>query len=137
MRGSIRILSRRSFLKVRELYQKEGGKFPDPILKLTWAYTNPQHPSLVGIGEGAQRQSPRRSYRSEDAAVTIKKGQQLPGFAWLKDDGTTACGNWIYSRMLDGGRKANACAAARKIHRDMGIYPELGMVVAGESPRAL
>src|SRR6202050_5708784 len=24
------------FLKVRELYQKEGGKFPDPILNLTW-----------------------------------------------------------------------------------------------------
>jgi formate dehydrogenase major subunit len=27
----------------------------------------------------------------------IKAGQQLPGFAWLKDDGTTSCGNWIYS----------------------------------------
>ena len=27
----------------------------------------------------------------------IKAGQQLPGFAWLKDDGTTMCGNWIYS----------------------------------------
>ena len=26
----------------------------------------------------------------------IKAGQQLPGFAWLKDDGTTICGNWIY-----------------------------------------
>ena len=34
------------FLKVRELYQKEGGKFPDPILNLTWPYTNAQHPSL-------------------------------------------------------------------------------------------
>jgi len=27
----------------------------------------------------------------------IKVGQQLPGFAWLKDDGTTLCGNWLYS----------------------------------------
>src|SRR5262245_11046464 len=27
----------RIFLKVRELYQNEGGKFPDPILNLTWA----------------------------------------------------------------------------------------------------
>jgi formate dehydrogenase major subunit len=26
----------------------------------------------------------------------IKAGQQVPGFAWLKDDGTTTCGNWIY-----------------------------------------
>src|ERR1051326_942785 len=29
----------RIFLKVKELYQKEGGKFPDPLLNLTWAYT--------------------------------------------------------------------------------------------------
>src|SRR5208282_4530451 len=27
------------FLKVRALYQAESGKFPDPILKLTWSYT--------------------------------------------------------------------------------------------------
>ncbi len=35
----------------------------------------------------------------EDPATKqqLKTGQQLPGFAWLKDDGTTACGNWIYS----------------------------------------
>ncbi len=32
------------FLKVRELYQKEGGKFPDPILNLTWTYTIPTIP---------------------------------------------------------------------------------------------
>ena len=29
--------------------------------------------------------------------VVLKAGQQLPGFAALKDDGTTMCGNWIYS----------------------------------------
>src|ERR1044071_3870743 len=32
----------RIFLKVRELYQKEGGKFPDPILNLSWSYTTPE-----------------------------------------------------------------------------------------------
>ena len=31
---------------MRELYQAQGGKFPDPILNLTWSYTNPQHPAL-------------------------------------------------------------------------------------------
>ena len=25
----------------------------------------------------------------------IKAGQQLPGFALLRDDGTTSCGNWL------------------------------------------
>src|SRR5207302_1296015 len=34
----------------------------------------------------------------EDPATKaqLKAGNQLPGFAWLKDDGTTSCGNWIY-----------------------------------------
>src|SRR2546427_12271640 len=29
------------FLKIRELYKKEGGRFPDPVLNLTWNYTVP------------------------------------------------------------------------------------------------
>src|SRR5579863_2679099 len=84
------------FLKVRDLYQAEGGKFPDPILKLTWGYTDTQHPSL---GDLAKEMNGKALAVLTDpkTQVTIKKGQQLPGFAWLKDDGTTACGNWIYS----------------------------------------
>src|SRR6202521_4862730 len=39
------------FLKVRELYQKEGGKFPDPILNLTWSYTTPHNPSLADLAK--------------------------------------------------------------------------------------
>jgi len=37
------------FLKIRELYQKEGGKFPDPILHVTWNYSNPSSPPLVEV----------------------------------------------------------------------------------------
>jgi formate dehydrogenase major subunit len=84
------------FLKVRDLYQTQGGKFPDPILKLTWAYTNAQHPAL---GELLKELNGKALADLTDpkTQVTIKKGQQLPGFAWLKDDGSTSCGNWIYS----------------------------------------
>ena len=46
------------FLKVRELYKKEGGKFPDPILNLTWPYTNPAA-FACRIGERDQRQGAR------------------------------------------------------------------------------
>jgi formate dehydrogenase-N alpha subunit len=88
----------RIFLKVRELYQKEGGKFPDPILNLTWAYTTPQNPSLAEVakeinGKALGDLTDEKLFPGQ----TIKAGQQLPGFAWLKDDGTTACGNWLYS----------------------------------------
>ena len=83
------------FLKVRDLYTKEGGKFPDPILKLTWGYTDPSNPSL---GEVLKEINGKTFADVEDPATKaqLKAGQQLPGFSWLKDDGSTACGNWIY-----------------------------------------
>ncbi len=84
------------FLKVRELYQKEGGKFPDPILKLTWAYTDPRHPSLSEVLKEINGKA-LADLEDPNTKQQIKAGQQLPGFAWLKDDGTTACGNWLYS----------------------------------------
>ncbi|HEY6320380.1 MAG TPA: formate dehydrogenase-N subunit alpha [Thermoanaerobaculia bacterium] len=84
------------FLKVRELYKKEGGKFPDPILNLTWPYTDPQHPSLAEIAKEVNGKA-LADLEDPKTKQQIKAGQQLPGFAWLKDDGTTSCGNWLYS----------------------------------------
>ncbi len=84
------------FLKVRDLYKRDGGKFPDPILKLSWSYTDPSNPSLTEV---LKEINGKALADLEDPATKqqIKTGQQLPGFAWLKDDGTTTCGNWIYS----------------------------------------
>jgi len=84
------------FLRVRDLYKKEGGKFPDPILNLSWAYADAAHPPLSQI---AMEVNGKALADLTDPATgqVIKAGQQLPGFAWLKDDGTTTCGNWIYS----------------------------------------
>ncbi|MGB2603082.1 MAG: molybdopterin-dependent oxidoreductase, partial [Candidatus Sulfotelmatobacter sp.] len=84
------------FLRVRDLYKKEGGKFPDPILNLSWAYADAAHPSLSQV---AMEVNGKALANLTDPATgqVIKAGQQLPGFAWLKDDGTTMCGNWIYS----------------------------------------
>jgi formate dehydrogenase major subunit len=88
------ILSR-IFLKVRELYQKEGGKFPDAILHATWGYTDPHNPSLAEV---AREINGRALGDVVDPATntTIKAGQQLPGFAFLRDDGSTSSGNWLY-----------------------------------------
>ncbi len=84
------------FLRVRALYKKDGGKFPDPILNATWAYTNPEHPSLAEVAKEINGKA-LADLKDEKTGQEIKTGQQLPGFAWLKDDGTTACGNWLYS----------------------------------------
>src|SRR5882724_1658565 len=84
------------FLRLRELYRKEGGKFPDPILNLSWSYTTPENPSLSEVAKEINGKA-LADITDPQTQQTIKAGQQLPGFAWLKDDGTTSCGNWIYS----------------------------------------
>src|SRR5215467_3996486 len=85
----------RIFLKVRELYQKEGGKFPDPIVNTVWKYTTPLNPSLAEV---AKEINGKAVADVTDPATTqvMKAGQQLPGFAWLRDDGSTLSGNWLY-----------------------------------------
>jgi len=86
------------FLRVRDLYKKDGGQFPEPILNLSWAYADAAHPPLTQV---AMELNGRALAELTDPVTkqVIKAGQQLPGFAWLKDDGTTMCGNWIYSGM--------------------------------------
>jgi formate dehydrogenase major subunit len=109
------------FLKVRELYQKEGGKFADPILNLTWAYTDPENPSLAEVAKEINGKA-LAEVTDPTTKQTIKAGQQLPSFAWLKDDGTTACGNWIYS----GSWTEAGPQLARRGTEDpsgLGIYP--------------
>jgi len=83
------------FLRVRDLYKKDGGKFPDPILNLTWPYIDPRHPALSDVAKEINGKA-LADLTDPATQVTTKTGQQLPGFAWLKDDGTTSCGNWIY-----------------------------------------
>jgi len=83
------------FMRVRDLYQKEGGKFPDPILNVRWPYTRPLNPSLSEVAREVNGQA-LGDVSDPATGQVIKAGQQLPGFAFLRDDGSTLCGNWIY-----------------------------------------
>jgi len=84
------------FRRMREMYREEGGAFPDPILSLTWNYTNPVDPDPEEL---AKEMNGRVLAGLNDAsgAVTAHAGQLLEGFAQLRDDGTTASGCWIFS----------------------------------------
>jgi formate dehydrogenase-N alpha subunit len=108
------------FLKVRELYQAQGGRFPDPILNLTWAHTNPQHPALWELAKELNGKA-LADLTDPKTQVVVKKGQQVPGFAWLKDDGTTSCGNWIYSGCWTDGN--NMARRGTEDPAGQGVYP--------------
>jgi formate dehydrogenase-N alpha subunit len=92
------------FLKLREMYAKEGGAFPDAIKALTWNYSNPSNPApeevlreINGRAIADVMSPPNPKDPKAAPTVLVKAGDQLPGFGLLRDDGSTACGNWIYS----------------------------------------
>ncbi|HWW84663.1 MAG TPA: molybdopterin-dependent oxidoreductase, partial [Vicinamibacterales bacterium] len=109
------------YLKVRDVYQKDGGTFPDPIFDLTWNYVDPLHHSLVELAKEINGRA-LADITDPTSGQTIKAGQQVPGFAALKDDGTTLCGNWLYS-----GSWTEVGAMSQRRNTDdpsgLGIYP--------------
>jgi formate dehydrogenase major subunit len=74
----------RLFLEIRRLYQEEEGRAAEPLLAMDWSYENPLSPDLEEVAREINGQN-------------VASGRQLSGFGELKDDGSTRCGNWLYS----------------------------------------
>ncbi len=98
----------RLFLKLRELYEDEGGTSPEPLTSIAWDYGNAISPDLQEVA---------REINGQEVAT----GRQVPGFGALKDDGSTRCGNWLYS----GSYTADGNQMARRGQEDptgLGLY---------------
>src|SRR5438132_2842275 len=103
------------FQRVKKLYQSQGGKFPEPILMLTFDYKDPLKPELDEIA---------REINGKD----LTTGKQMTSFANLKDDGTTTTGDWIYTgSYLDSGnlmkRRQGIQDPKANDPTGMGFYP--------------
>ena len=84
--------------RLKALYQKEGGAFPDPIVNLSWNYKDPGDPTPEELAREMNGSALEDVPDPADATkMILQKGKQLVSFAALRDDGTTACGCWIYS----------------------------------------
>ena len=86
------------FVRIRDLYVKQSGAFSDPILNLTWPYKIPEIPSPEELAMEYNGKALADVTDPKDPnKVLVKAGELLPSFGLLRDDGTTACGCWIYS----------------------------------------
>lgn len=92
------------FVKLRAMYAKDGGALPEPIKALTWGYGNPGNPAPEEVLREINGRAlddlvapPDPKNPKAPPVIQAKAGEQLPGFGVLRDDGSTACGNWIYS----------------------------------------
>jgi formate dehydrogenase major subunit len=84
-------------LRMHEMYAKDGGAFPDPILNLTWKYAQPGSPNPEELAKEYTGSALKDLVDPKDPTkITRKAGEQLAGFAELRDDGSTQSGCWIF-----------------------------------------
>lgn len=110
-------------LRLRALYEKEGGPFPDPILNLTWNYQDRNEPTPEELAKELNGYAVETVYDPADPAkVVLEKGKQVVNFSALRDDGTTACGCWIYSGCFNEAGN-NMARRDNADPDDTGAYP--------------
>ena len=98
------------YLEIRRLYKKDGGANSAPLMNMQWDYAKPEMPMLSEIAR-------------EVNGVDLTTAKQLNGFGELKDDGSTSCGNWIYS----GSWTEAGNMMSRRGQADptgLGLYPQ-------------
>jgi formate dehydrogenase major subunit len=85
------------FTRMRAMYAKDGGAFPDPILNLTWKYAQVESPNPEELAKEYSGSALKDLADPKDPTkITRKAGEQLAGFAELRDDGSTQSGCWIF-----------------------------------------
>jgi len=116
------------YFRIKELYEKEGGPLKEAVTKLTWNYGNSTIDGrLVHTDIHAVAKEINGYFLADkvDAASkrAFKKGDPVPSFAFLQDDGSTSSGCWIYcNSYADKGNMA-----ARRGTKDpsgIGLYSE-------------
>jgi formate dehydrogenase major subunit len=96
-RSDIEIMSE-LFHRIKALYEKEGGTWWDPVRDLAWKYSNPRQPTPEELAMEYSGKALADLFDPKDPTKQIRKaGEQVAGFAELRDDGSTACGCWIFS----------------------------------------
>lgn len=106
-----------------------GGAFPDPIKKLSWEYGSGAEVDLHHEPDVHTVAREINGYFTRDTVVndqTFKKGAQVPSFALLQSDGSTASGCWIYCGGYAGPEKKDN-KMARRDRKDaannIGLFP--------------
>ncbi len=83
------------FMKMRELYAKEGGACPEQVLNMTWDYQDPYNPEPEEVAKEANGYA-LEDLRDDQGQIFARKGELLSEFGQLRDDGSTASFNWIF-----------------------------------------
>lgn len=103
----------------------EDGVFPEPIRHLQWDYTRDGH---TDPHEVAREINGRFTRDVEIGGQKFAKGTQVPSFAKLGDDGSTAAGNWIYTGSYTEEGNMAARRGTREAENEIGLHPDWAWV---------
>jgi len=111
--------------RMKELYKGSTAPRDQGLLNLTWDYERDGQEFLPDGRPGRITDEPDpEKVLKEINGYTVADGKQVKGFSDLKDDGTTACGCWIYSGVFpEEGRNR---ARERKRDPDSYTQPDWG-----------
>jgi formate dehydrogenase major subunit len=112
------------FLRMRKLYETEGGKGIEPLMAVDWSYKDPLHPTADEVLKELNGKA-LVDLTDPQGKVTRPAGQQLASFAEMRDDGSTDGVQWIYT----GVYGPNGNLAQRRDNSDpsgMGVYGSWG-----------
>jgi formate dehydrogenase major subunit len=109
--------------EIQHLYEKEGGVYPKPITRLTWDAI-----ATDGVFDAHKTAKLINGHFTRDVEIKgklYKKGQQVPSFAFLQADGSTASGNWLYCHSYTdaGNMAARRDLTQTPEQANIGLYP--------------
>lgn len=84
------------FLRIRSLYEAEGGTAAEPFLSVSWDYADPAHPDNDEILREINGRA-LADLKDAEGNVTRAAGVQLASFAEMRADGATDGACWIYT----------------------------------------
>ena len=119
------------YFKLKALYEKEGGPNKEAITKLSWNYGKFDNKGHYHLDVHAIAKEINGTFLADKVVenpatkekMPFKKGQQVPSFAFLQDDGSTSSGDWVYcGSYTDAGNMS-----ARRGKADptgLGLFPQ-------------
>ncbi len=105
--------------KIRELYKKEGGAFPDALLSMDW-------PEKYKADDWTRRINGMFTKDTKIGNKVYKKGQLVPSFAALQVDGSTTSLNWLYTGGYteeEGKKFLRRDPSQTEMQAKIGLYP--------------
>jgi formate dehydrogenase major subunit len=112
------------FMRIRKLYEKDGGKGVEPMMAVDWSYKDPLNPHAEEVLKELNGKA-LVDLKDAEGKVTRAAGQQLASFAEMRADGSTDGVQWIYT----GVYGPNGNVAQRRDNSDpsgMNVYGSWG-----------